>query len=426
MAVSENPYTTYGQAVSTGVIFDVGNYDRLSVQVNYSTAAHPAVTVIEGVKSRASITVGDDFALLADATAYSTIKVSSNSAGAIGGAVITINGYALTEGKLWNRQDTSTGTAKSLETAINLYTALISTASYGGTSSDTVRSSARAYGAFGNSYTITSSTPAALVLSGATFINGRDRGYISINGTTLYAGLDFAVGASTAATALNIAAAINANTTLAAIVISTANAAIYKNAGVVWATATVSGVNAYALSSSTAPLLTPSGSIFGSGTAGNITSASDLITKANTYSLGTGVWIGATAPTGLTADTTYFVIPVVNTVSFKLSDTSTGAVAGVVLDISTTTAVAGGGSYTLTASSPTVGSTFLLQQSNDRINWITAPSTTTVTVSDVQPVTTLLYDAGALNYRYLRFNFTKPTRGSIYLDIWTKGNKLGL
>lgn len=412
--------------ISSAPAFDVGQLDRMSAQVIYSSATNPAVSFNGGVKSTATITVGSNFALLANATAFATVKVSSNSAGALTGACITVQGYPFCEGTRWTRADTSTGTAASIALALDAYGLLVATASYGGTSSDTVRSSATVYGSAYNAYTIVSSTPAALVLSGATFSGGRDPGHFTINGVQLTQGEDWSVGASTAATATNIAAAINASSSLSAIVVATAPLTCVgaSSCGIVRSTATAPGVNAYALSTSSYPILTPSGSIFQWGTASNINSANDTITKTNTFTLGMQSYIGGTAPTGLTANATYYAIPVLEGASFKLSDTSSGAVAGVTLDISTT--AAGGGTYTLTPATTTTGASFVFEQSNDGVNWVTAVSTgtlSTITIGAPSGVSSAFYDFGSYNARFLRFNFTKPTRGGFVTDIAVHGKR---
>lgn len=429
--VTETLYSTYGQAVSTSPTFDLTSTSRLSIQVTYSSATHANVSFTDGTKSTSTITVGTDFALLAPATAFATITVSSNSVGALDGASININGHPFRNGIEWTRQDTATGTATSLSTAINsALEVFISTNVYGGSSSDTVRSSSTVAGTFANSYTIVTSTPAALSVNGSTltasstFGSGRNAGTLTINNVTLTAATDFTVGATTAAVANSIAAAINANSTLASVVVATAPLACSVSAatcGIVKSTAIAPGINNYALSTSSYPILTPSGSQFGFGVASDLDSANDIITKANTLTLGQGAWIGTTAPTGLTASTTYYAIPVVYGTSFKLSDTSTGAVAGVVVNISSTSGA--GGTYTLTASSTTQGSSFVLQESNDGTNWVTAPSTNTVTVGIPSGTASVLYDAGFTNVKYLRLNFTAPTRGGMGLSVIGQSKK---
>lgn len=411
-------FRSSGLAVSTAPVFDVGGLDRMSVQVNYASATPSAVTVLGGRKSTATITVGSNFALLGDATAQASITITSNDESALSGSIITINGYELIEGTHWTRQAASSNTARSLAAAISLYTQFVSTNNATGT---VVYSSAPAYGTAGNAYTITSSTPAALTLSGAKFTGGRDRGFVSINGTVLYAGVDFSVGASSAATATNIAAAINANSVLSTIVVATAPTSCSSHCGVIKSTSTSNDVNAYSLTTSSYAMLTPSGNMYVGGQAGNINSVTDVITKSNTFGLGADVMLGATAISGLTKNTTYYAIPVVAGSSFKLSDTSTGAIAGVAMDISTSAVQ--GESYTLTPATCTTGASFVLQQSNDNANWVTAPSTGTVTLGQPSGTASLIYDAGLFNFKYLRFNYTAPTKGAIAADIAIHGKR---
>lgn len=427
VSVNQTLYSTPGLCYSTAPVFDIGDYDRTSVQVTYSSGTYGAITFTEGVKSNATITVGSNFALLAPATASVLIKVASNTTTALDGAYITIEGHPFRNGIEWTRQTTATGTAASIAAAIDAVDFLVSTNVFTGTtSSDTLRSSATVYGVFGNAYSIFSSTPAALNIDGSTltatstFSGGRDRGFITINATQLFADTDFTVGASTAATATNIAAAINADATLGQIIVATATAPC-PACGVVYATATTTGLHTYSISTSSRPLLTPSGFQFDGGTEDNINSETDVITKANTFPLAQGVYIGATVPTGLSAGTTYFAIPVAYGTSFKLATTAANAVAGTAIDISTT--AAGSGSYTLTASTYTAGSAgFNWQSSNDNTNWLTLPSISSVTIPG-SGVTTIGWDFGTLNYRYLRLNFTGPTRGCAVIDAAIQGKR---
>lgn len=155
----------------------------------------------------------------------------------------------------------------------------------------------------------------------------------------------------------------------------------------------------------------------------SVSSSLDAISKANTFGLGQGVYLSTSTNVvfpGLTWGTTYFVIPVTSSL-FKLATTSANAVLGTAIDISTSSTM--GGSYTLTPSTYTAGSAgFQWQFSNDNTNFISFPlaSVSSVTISGVG-TTSVGWDFANFNYRYLRMNFTGPTRGCVNIDASMNG-----
>ncbi len=124
---------------------------------------------------------------------------------------------------------------------------------------------------------------------------------------------------------------------------------------------------------------------------------------------------------GLTLGTTYFVSVInPNTVgvgsSFKLSLTSTGAVAGLGLVLTSTTTASN--RYTLAPLAFTNTSGGLqLQWSDDNVTFFNATTGNYgATISSVTFVTaggSTLYDLGPIQHRYLRLNETAPTTGAI-------------
>lgn len=237
---------------------------------------------------------------------------------------------------------------------------------------------------------------------------------ILINGVSV----PYTPGATASLTASSISSGIINSASLNTIVTSSFSSA----QGVVFATSTGVGQNAYSITSSSWMALAPSNSIFTGGFASNLDGTSDVITATNTYGTGQGAYlsVGAgSAPTGLASGTTYFIIPVSIGRTFKLATSAANAVAGTVIDISTT--AAGGGVYTLTATTVTTGAAYTLQGSNDGINWATLPSTGAVAVGNPSGVSTLLYDGQFLNVKFFRMNYTKPNAGGLDVDIWVQG-----
>lgn len=235
-----------------------------------------------------------------------------------------------------------------------------------------------------------------------------------INGITL----TYVPVATATGTAKAISDAIVANVSLNTIIISS-----WGTNGVVYATSTVPGVNAYTITSSSWAALTPNGVVFAGGIASDVSSTADTITKANTFTTGLGIYITTTtnvALGGLTWGTTYFVISI-DATSFKLATTAANATLGTAIDISTSST--GGGAFVLQASTFTAGSAgFAWQVSNDNTNFYTLPIISSVTVP-TGTIATQGWDFGTFNYRYLRLNFTGPTRGGVVLDLSIQGKK---
>lgn len=130
--------------------------DAMSVQAVYSSATIAAATFYDGTKSTATITV--------------------SSGTACAKSRLIIGGYALTEGIDWFVDNTSSQTASNLNTAIMknpfMTAIVVSTIAEGGT---VIYSTSTAVGTASN-YILSSSTPSALAVSGATFLAGTNSG----------------------------------------------------------------------------------------------------------------------------------------------------------------------------------------------------------------------------------------------------------
>ncbi len=397
--------TKDAQAVSYTQTIDVGGLERFSMQVDY-TAVRPATsTIAAGTPSTAEFTVAD-YAGLNGAEASVTITlVSGKNTSAIDGAVIRINGHTFTEGVDWNRLAISTMTMASLKSAIDAWNTEYSAS----VSSNIVTVTAADIGTPANSWTITTST-GVLSLSGATFSGGQTPGFISINGTTLTEGTDFNAETSSNTTAQNISDAINANATLALIVSSSKTAT-----GVFTITSLTNNPNQYPLVVSDAADLVTTVPYMGGGVTSDISVSGDTFYEpSHGFSTGLSVLFSttsnSTAPTGLTRETTYYVIPVdVN--YYKLATSSTAAVAGTVVDI---TALPTSGSYQFKPLAFAAGpAAFKWQASNDGVDYTDISGTSVSYSADG----TSLYSGVAYPYRYIRFNLTGPTSGGLDVDV---------
>jgi len=397
------------QAFSTATAIDVSQLDRLSFQAVYSSATIASVTAANGSKSAALITV-TDFNLLDGRPSTMTITLTNNTntAAAIGGAVITIQGRRYVEGVDWNRLQTSTMTMASLKDAIDAHSEYI-----GSVSSNVVTVTAFQNGTFANAWTITSSTPAALSLGGSTFSGGQAAGYININGTTLTEGTHFNAETSNGQTAENLETAINANATLLEIVIATRPQA---TGGLLYASATVSGINPYYVSVPASAGI--SATNFTGGAASDVSITNDTVTETS-HGFATGLALlfpneaTVTAPTGLTKGTTYYAIKI-DANRFKLASSAANALLGTAIDL---TASAASGDVIFRPLAFAVGtSSFKWQASNDGTNWADL-SVSSVTLVQINAGGTSVWDFADYAYKYIRANFIAPTTGAVALTI---------
>ncbi len=344
-----------------------------------------------------------------------TIVGGHHTAAAIGTATINVKGRDFKGGQEWDFGYTSTATAVNIAAAItgDEYTA--------SASSNIITIVARATGTAANSWTITSSTPAALALSNSVFGNGQGYGYISINGTTLTEGTDFVALVSSHATANSLAVAINANATLSALIsVSSATGAISPlTAGYLQLISKLSGVNAYPVSISS-PALVAMYPMFNGGINTDISVADNTFAET-AHGLSNGLQVvlqksAGTIPTGLTAGTTYFVIR--NTAnSFSVSTSSSGVNVGAAVDV---TAVTGGGTFTFAPLAYSAGpNAFYWRGSNDGSKFYTITATS-VSISGSGGD---LWSFPAYGYKYLMFNYTPPTSGGMDLNIIINKNK---
>jgi len=422
--------------------------DALSVQVIYSSASPSAITFSDGTTSTASIRVAD---LTSLTTAYATNSITITTTAALSGANIYFNGDTLKEGLHWNRGASTVTAAVAICNMLNRRYAsvIISTVGYGST---VVYSTAVTVGSAANAYTLSSSTPAAIACNSATFTGGQDNATINIANVTLQVNRDFFVGATSVTTAGRIAAAINASSQLSRVMIAT------NTSGVVNATSTVVGIQSnFPITISTPTALVASANNFIGGadsditlttainlfgglfnytyaTAGSLYGVTNTIKKTPT-GFGTGTELlltktSGTMPGGLTVNTTYFVSNQTAT-SFQLADTSTGAVAGIAIAITTTTQT-GGGSFVLTPLAPSGTPTFKLQKSNDGTNFqdiyvSTQPTLTPIaaSVSFASPYTAAnqIWDLGKVYFRYLRLVFTAGTHGGVNMNYVLNGRR---
>lgn len=388
------------QGINFTQSIDMTKYRTAGVQAVYSDGTPASHTLTSGVKQTATITVTNNWAALSSSQAAVTVSVRSTSA--VTGDSVTLNGAVFTEGTHWTSITSTSTAATNLKNAIDAHPEFVATAA-----GSTVTVKYVSYGTAGNGLPVLTSDSANLVIGGATFTGGTNQPTININGTTLTEGVDFLAQASSRTTAGNLTTAINANATLSAEV----SASSGSTSSVITLTALYPGSNYY-LSSSTSGLATTG---FINGAAADIDIPTDVFTKS-AHSLTTGLQVrynttSGSAPGGLTNATTYYAIKLTEN-TYKLATSSTNAVAGTAIDITSLPATAS--VYTMTPTPLVIGSAgFLWQGSNDNSNFSNL-SISSVTYSAAGNT---LWDLGEYAYKYLRISFTGPTRGGIALAV---------
>ena len=258
------------------------------------------------------------------------------------------------------------------------------------------------------------STGSITVASTSTLTGAR----VSVAGYPFTNGSEWTAVATASGCAKAISDALMADPRVNALIVST-----WTSGGVVIATAVASGAagNAYTLYSSTPGALVKSGAVFTGGADSKVNMTTDQITVANHgFSTGTPLLLtttAGTAPTGLTTGTTYYAI-VKDLSTLQLAATSTGAVAGLAINITAQTAN-GGGTFTLTPT-PFAGTYSLAWWgSNDDTNWFSLSNATGVTYST--PGTTE-WD-GPIYFRWLRCAITAGTGGGLNIQIIGNGKR---
>jgi hypothetical protein len=387
------------------------NIDSLSMQAAYSSATVAAVSFTDGSASTATVTVSS-YSALTTAQGSNTLTVSSNTIRAIKGQKFTLNGRPFVEGELWSIKGSTTLTAVDITNAINNDTEVNSVFSATNTLA-VITITCKSSGAVCNTYTLTSSTPAALTTGAAKFSGGRNHGVLVVAGQALTEGTDFSALASNAVTSKAVSDSIQANLVLASIIKST-----WTAGGVITATSAVVGADIrYNMQSSSYAALTPFAPQFYGGTASNIVTASSKI-NVTAHGFTTGLPVlytksAGTSPGALVANTTYYVVRV-DANNFKLASSQANALLGTVVSIATQTAQ-GGGTFILTPLAIAGTPSFKWQYSNDNSNWVDM-SVSSVTMSSLALATTV-WDFGTITYRYLRLNVVAPTAGGINLVV---------
>jgi hypothetical protein len=415
---SGNLVSEAGLTYSNTYLLDMAQYNarEVSIQTVFSTVTFSSPSVSDGRKSSGTVTV-TDYTALSSAAATIQVTVTTNSFATL--PTLTFWNCALKMGRDFSKGATRNATATNLAAAIALCNTNLSAAASGNVIYTTAT-----YGSYANSYAFTSDN-SSVTVSASVMSGGKDNACLTINGTALCANSAFTAATSSVTTANNIAVAINANSTLSAVIVSTSD----HNTGSAYGKLTIaSKLNGsaynYAITSSSPTALTvkDGANLIGGADSGFTLSSGKIVASAASgltlalpvlYAVGSNPALG-----GLTTGTTYYAVPYSAT-GFYLAKYSTSAVAGLTSDYVTITSTNSGttaNSYTFApldwTSSSANPASFVLQVSNDNSNWSTAPSTGTVTIATMTAATTLSNNFGVLGYRYLRLNYTTSAGGS--------------
>jgi len=415
-------------AVNTTASIDTvaNNYAKLSVTAFCSTVTVPAVSLTDGRPSTAAITVTNNAALTALASS-NTITISSNAACKYGW--VKINNAYFVNPQDWAVAIDTHNVGFSTQTAQNLANAINSSASSAtitaARSGSLIFLASKSSGSYFNSYTLTSSSPAAFGVSTTHFYNGRDAAQLKIANFTLTNGIQWFIGATAADTAKSISSAAVAFT--GSVVIST------WNGSVIYATSTAIDKNSYAIVSTTQAALTVSSVAylsngfgignFQNGSASSVDLVTDYISAVNAYPVGLPVLYSTATGTNvrpLVSQTTYFVTAPTSS-KFKLATSRANAINGTAVNF-TSFLSTGSVSYVLTPIAYSAGNpaSFKWQLSNDAINWFDAPISS-VTIYSTAVSTGQAVNVGDANFKYYRTVFTTSDNGASAVKIDVQG-----
>ncbi len=361
---------------------------------------------------------------IASSAATRLVLSASTFTGGVNNVSFVINHSTFTQGVQWNVGVSSSVTGSSIVTAVNSYSPIsnLIRASSATATPGVVTLTVISSGTLGNTYTLTSSSSALMAAGSARFTGGVNNGLINFNlaganSVVLTEGTDWQAVTSSQATIGSIATAITGNSTLNALIsVSTATGAV--------STLTSKGVglntNYGVFSSSTAGLSVSNRRMVGGAATSVVTASNKITATAHTLTTGLAVLFAKTAGTApglLVTGTTYYAIRV-DANSFKLASSTTNAVAGTAVSVATQTST-GGGSFTVTPSSyiAKANTGFKWQASNDNATWNDLSVSSVTYSSPSTTASSIFWDFGTVNYRYVRLKVISPTQGGLYLVV---------
>ncbi len=351
------------------------------------------------------------------------INFSGGHGAPLTNAYLTINGQILRQGQAWVVQDTSSGTATSIATVLNLIPGIAANAA-----GSVVYTTATTGGAIGNSYTLVSSSPGYMTVATANYAGGIDNASLTINGVALTQGHDWIRTSTSSGTTKAIADAINANSTLSPLITAT-----WSSGSTFTIAADQVGTSTnYTTVASTVAIVPGHATLTGGTNSAYTINSPNLVLTANGYTTGTAVLLstgGATPPIPLVNQTTYYIISI-DANDVELATTSARAAAGQYLTFTSSTTT-GPHTFTLTPLGLTGTPGIQWQVSNDS-NCATGTYTNLATTSAGVTIssfsfaspynaTSAVWDFGAVDYRCIQAAVTGPTAGTWNVKVTVTG-----
>lgn len=420
-----------GLAYSTAYVIDTSSFnapgaiDKMSAQLSIGSVTFSALTLTDGRASTGTLTVNGS-TLTAGRAASNFLTVKSTNG--LTNSFITFNGNVLREGFDWFAAPTASNTAISIKNMFNLQFGYLIASSTGGVNVSTVvYTTSTVFGYAYNNYTLSSSTPAALAVTSATFFNGLDPARVGVAGNWLTYGIDWSTATTSSGTAKNISDAFMANTTIAALIRST-----WSSTGVVIATSVGQGlaVNYSLRSTDRLDISTQSAGYMTGGSSTSVnTTIGGFSVASHGLTHGLAVLFSTTStnvpPGTLTSGVTYYV-QLIDANNFLLATTlarATGTIP-VPINISSQNA-AGGDTFAITPLPIGGGQGARWEYSNDGNNWfVMNPVTVSSITSALALSTSTAWDFDNVNYRYYRFNVTASSQGATNIQLTVNGKSL--
>lgn len=405
---------------------DLASHTATDIAAQINTYVYQVIATASGstvnMVARAEGIVGNGYTIASSTPSAISVGTANFVAGqnpAFQNQYITVNGTKYNRGYSWNLPGTpltSTGTAVSIASLLNSISGIQANAV-----GSVVYATATVSGTAANAFTIVSSTPSAMTVLTPTFTGGVDNAVVTINGTALTQGTQWSRGASVTLTAASISGAIN--TAFSGLLVST------NVAGVVNSTSSFVGTLAnYALTSSTPSQISVSHPTYvGGANSAYALSSPNLNITSHGYTTGVPLLLtGASAPSPLAANTTYYAI-YVDANDIELATSLANAKLGTYITF-TSSSTTGPHTTTLTPLAFTGTAGLQWQVSNDCVNYTNL--TTTVLGVSVSSLTfgtpytagSTTWDLGPVNYQCLQAAVTGPTTGGWALKVNINGS----
>ena len=428
-----------------------------SVTSNVIATVNASLTVVT-VSCVSSGTFCNSYAVTStSSTAISTAAFSGGTAP----VVVTVGFAQFMAGRDFAVGATTATMAQNLSAAIvaSSNTIMItSTATYPCTFGNcgVVYATATITGTVGN-LPMASSNQLAVSTSGVFMTGGQNNASVCINSYCWTANASSSSFSPTAwypatsnnATATSLAATINASSTTTGVVASALSSVVYATATVIGAspnsyviTVTTNAVTPSVLVSSVAATGTQVGIFSGGTNAGYTFNGTMISLPGNNLQTGEAVWFSSTTTspvlyystgtagavqTALAVNTTYYVIdqpPYSTNPNIQLALTSTGAVAGLAMVFTSSSAINPAPTYTLNVAAIAGAPSAKWMVSNDNTNWVSYPPTPfNITISTIGfggyfstgAVTTT--DFGHMDWGWLGFSLNAPTQGAVNASV---------